>query len=378
MLHSDLLVIGAGIAGLTVARAARKHGISVTVVDAAKPGEGTSWMAAGMLAPLVEARLSERDLLTLGRASLARWETFSEEVASNTSLDIGYRTEGTILTGAEHDHFGMIDHTAEEYRSLGLEVEGLTGEDLRRYEPCLATGAMRGYFVPGDHQVDNRVLIRVLLDNLEESDGVDLLSGTRIVALEEDSSGITLVSENGPVASGDRVVVAVGAYLSRIKGLPNSVRRVVQPVKGEIVRLRQSSEPLLRHVVRTPEVYLVPKSDGTLVIGASTEERGFEAENRVGPTFELLRSAYETVPGVYELPMISLGVGFRPATLDHMPMVGRLGDSRIFLASGYYRHGILFAPYCADLLLRYIENDHEPEELRPFRPDRFDHHFAQR
>lgn len=376
MLHSDLLVIGGGIAGLTVALAARGRGLSVAIFDTALAGEGTSRMAAGMLAPMVEARLSEKELLALGRDSLNYWGAFAEQVAAFGDCDIGYRTEGTVLTGAEPDHFGMIDHTAVEYRELGLEVEVLSGEDLHRLEPCISTSASRGYYLPGDHQVDNRALLRTILLRLRADDGVEFREHQRITSVLEESTSVSVMTTGGPLASGDRLVVAPGARVSGIEGLPRVPRGTIQPIKGEIIRLRQSANRLLRHVVRTPEVYLVPKADGTLVVGASSDERGFESENRVGPTFELLRSAYETVPGVYELQIVELGVGYRPATLDHKPMIGRLGESRVYIAAGYYRHGILFSPYCAELLLRYIETDHEPEELRPFRPDRFDHDLA--
>ena len=371
VLHADLVIVGAGVAGLTLAEAGRQRGFSVIVVDSHRPGSGTSRMAAGMLAPLVEARLAERKLLALGTASLAYWEDYRSRLGLSDQ-DIGFRSEGTILTGIEADHVGMIAHTAEEYRSLGLAIEELSREDLQELEPCLATSARYGYHVAGDMQVDNRALISHLVDRLVRSDRVTVVSDDRVTAIEDREGSLRVHGESGAMYHGAHVVLAPGTRLGEIEGVPSVLKRVIQPVKGEVIRLEQSAMPVLRHVVRTPEVYLVPKGDGTLVVGASTEERGLERVNRVGPVFELLRSAYETVPGVYELPIVELGVGHRPATIDHLPMVGRVGGSNLFIAAGYYRHGILFAPYCAELLVRYIESGTEPEELQHVRPDRFD------
>ena len=217
-----------------------------------------------------------------------------------------------------------------------------------------------------------------MTDLLVRDDGVELHTESRVFSVEPGPGESVNVRFDGGEIESSCVVLAAGSWVREIEGLPPYLSHAIRPIKGEVLRLGQPDEPLLRHVVRTPEVYLVPKEDGSLVIGASTEERGFERANRVGPLFEILRSAWETLPGVYELPILEMATGFRPATLDHAPMLGRVGSTRIFVAGGYYRHGILLAPFAAEQLLRYIENDEEPTSLRPFRPDRFDRGHAQR
>jgi glycine oxidase len=142
-------------------------------------------------------------------------------------------------------------------------------------------------------------------------------------------------------------------------------------VKGQIIRLDQSRMPLVDHVVRTPEMYLAPKSNGTLVLGASAEDRGFDASITAGPIFELLRAAWECVPGIYELPIIETTVGFRPATIDHAPLLGEWGIEGVVLATGYYRHGILFAPYAARLIVEQMVGGNNNHWLMTFSPERF-------
>ncbi len=382
MLQSEFVIAGGGIAGLTVARELLRGGASVRVVEAGSVGAGTSRMAAGMLAPLVEARLAERELLRLGKAALEFWEEFAREIGE----DIGYRREGTLIVGIEPDHQRQLEHLAEEYRALDLPIEPVGYRECRELEPMLSPTVTGGLFAPRDGQVDNRALLRSLVRSIEDDPEGEITEGVRIRRVEWDRrSGLRIVTDSDEIRA-DGIILAPGAELRSIEGLPGYLSRIVRPVKGEILRLGQPSGPLLRHVVRTPEVYLVPKADGTLVVGASTEERGFEHEVRVGPLFELLRSAWETLPGVYELPILEQGVGFRPATLDHAPIIGPVGAGPIWVVGGFYRHGILFAPWVARSLAEHILNRTDagkdgdereygsdlPESLREFDPRRFD------
>lgn len=175
-----------------------------------------------------------------------------------------------------------------------------------------------------------------------------------------------------------RIVVATGASLSILAGVAPELARLVRPVKGQSARLDQSNMPVLDHVLRTPEMYMAPKSDGTIVLGASSEDRGFDSSITLGPIFEIFRAAWECLPAVYELPVIETAVGFRPASIDHAPLIGATGYEGLYLAAGYYRHGILFAPLAAELLARAILEDTYDERLEPFSPARFRHAEAER
>lgn len=386
MLQSDFVIAGGGVAGLTVARELLRAGASVTLIEAGTVAGGTSRMAAGMLAPLVEARLAERDLLRLGSAALAFWEGYAEEISAASGVDIGYRTEGTLIVGIEPDHQRTIEHVAEEYRALDLPIEPVGYHECRELEPMLSPTVTGGLYAPLDRQVDNRALLGALVQVIEREPGGRIIEGTRVTDVAWDRQGGLRIGTDREEFRAGGIILTPGAELRRVQGLPGYIERIVRPVKGEILRLAQPQGPLLRHVVRTPEVYLVPKADGTLVVGASSEERGFEREVRVGPLFELLRSAWETLPGVYELPIIEQGVGFRPATLDHAPIIGPVGPGPIWVVGGFYRHGILFAPLVARCFADYLMNQNTrrddgyeresdsdlPESLRDFDPRRFD------
>ncbi len=371
MIQDDITIVGGGIAGLSVALEARRRGHAVTLIDQKVPGRETSHVAAGMLAPLVEARIVERNLLNLGKEALEKWPEYAARMEELLGRSIGYRREGTIITGVEPDHESRNRHIAEEYRQLGLPIEEVDREALRVMEPLLSPSVSSGLYAPSDQQVDNRALIKGMVELARKDEGVEILARRRVYAIEEVGEAIRVLYDGGEKVS-STVVLSAGAWVREIAGIPPFLAGAIRPIKGEILRLGQPDRPLLRHIVRTPEVYLVPKADGTLVVGASTEERGFERQNRVGPLFELLRSAWETLPGVYELPLLEIASGFRPATLDHAPVIGRVDATRLFVAGGFYRHGILLAPFVAQELIRYIETDEEPTSLREFRPDRFD------
>ena len=181
-----------------------------------------------------------------------------------------------------------------------------------------------------------------------------------------------MLQGQGVQVTARRVVIAPGASLSVMNDIAPEMRKLMRPVKGQIARLDQSSMPLLDHVVRTPEVYFVPKNDGTLVIGGSSEDKGFDSSVTLGPMFELFRSAWETIPAVYELPVVETSVGFRPASIDHAPLLGETAFEGVYIAGGYYRHGILFAPLAAKLLAEIILKDSVDERIKSFSPNRFD------
>lgn len=396
MTNSDYVVVGAGVAGLCLARELLQRGAAVTLLDGGGIGSGTSRVAAGMLAPLVEARLVERDLLDLGVAALRAWRDFARHLTEETGIDLGYRQEGTLIVGIEPDHQRTIDHVAEEYRALGLAIDPVGYQEIRELEPMLSPTVTGGLRAPDDHQVDNRALLRALEGSVRSHPKATLREGIRVRRIESTRSGTVRLRTSDADILADRVVLAAGAETRRIEGIPDYLRRALRPVKGEILRLGQPAGPLLSRVVRTPEVYFVPKGDGTLVVGASSEERGFEPQVRVGPLFELLRSAWETLPGVWELPILEQSVGFRPATLDHAPVIGPVGNGPVWILGGFYRHGILLAPFVAEEFAPYLEEcvqkkqsgrDDEPDtesepdlprSLARFHPGRFNRRPAQR
>lgn len=372
---TDICIAGSGIAGLSCARALARSGADVVLMERGFPGRGAGWAAAGMLSPLVEARLEEREVVEFGRHSLEFWPQFVESLREEGAESVGYRTEGTLVTGVERDHLAAIGHLFKEQQELGLPVERLTGYECRKLEPYLSPAVSEGLFFSRDHQVDNRLLLAALYSLCSERYNLRTFEGEGDVQLRQGQNGTWILSGHSTEVVAKRVVVATGASLSLLAEVAPELRKLIRPVKGQIARLDQSAIPLLHHVVRTPEVYFAPKLDGTLVVGASTEDMGFDASITLGPMFELFRAAWETVPAVYELPVIETSVGFRPASIDHAPLLGKTEYEGLYLASGYYRHGILFAPLAAELLAETILEDTVDERIKNFAPSRF-HNYS--
>lgn len=365
---SDFCIIGGGISGLTLARELGAAGASVVLVERGAAARGTGYVAAGMLAPLVEARLEERELLRFGHECLHAYPAFVSTLEAETGMSVDFRTEGTLIVGLDRDDTELLRHQYEEQRQLGLPVEWLSGYDCRRLEPCLAPGIPGGIFSGGDHQIDNRLLLRALRHACDHMPNVQIVENAGEGMFDEN---FTTYRAGDMEYAARHFVIATGAHDDVLRQVEPALAGAIRPVKGQIIRLDQSALPLLSHAVRTPEMYLAPKSSGMLVLGASSEDKGFDPSITAGEVLELLRAAWECVPGIYELPVMETSVGFRPATIDHAPMLGDAGTGRISLAMGYYRHGILFSPHAARILADSLLGRGRSEWLDIFSPERF-------
>ncbi|MEV4090845.1 glycine oxidase ThiO [Streptosporangium saharense] len=373
--HFDVLVIGGGVAGLSVAWRAARRGSRVAVADP-DPGSGASHAAAGMLAPVSEVTYTEEPLLRLGLASLARWPAFAAELTEDGGLDLDYRAEGTLDVAFGSDDLAALDELAAFIDKLGLPAERLTGRECRRLEPMLAPSVRGGLLAGGDSWVDPRRVVKALLTALQRRGGA--LVRSRVAGLTADASeritGVRLAS--GETIGADLTVLAMGAWSGDLDGLPPEAVPPVRPVKGQIMRLR-SPAPILgrcvRGVVHGSSVYLVPRGDGELVVGATQEEMGFDTRVTAGGLWELLRDARELVPGVTELEVRDVVAGLRPGTPDNLPLVGPSAVAGLSLATGHHRGGVLLAPLTADLLLPPPSG--EVDELRTIcSPLRFQEH----
>jgi glycine oxidase len=167
------------------------------------------------------------------------------------------------------------------------------------------------------------------------------------------------------------LVIAAGAWSKQIEGIPENVLPPVRPVKGQILSLHMQGETKITHAVRGRDVYLVPKADGRLIIGASNEEMGFDTNPTAGEIYRLLERAWETVPGIYEYPIEEIQVGLRPGSLDHEPIIGDSEIEGLYFATGHYRNGILLTPITAFELSEWIVTGRKSEVLEPFQISRF-------
>jgi glycine oxidase len=354
----DVAIVGGGIVGLSVAWRAARGGRSVAVLERGELGAGATHVAAGMLAPVSEVEFGEaaRGVLEQGLRSAAMWPPFAAELERAGESDVGLRRSGTLLVARDDDEARELERQFAFRQQLGLRAVRLRASEAREREPALAPTVRLGVHAPDDHSVDPRRVVAALWRACER-EGVSLRRHTPALRLELDAAGERVLGveiEGGVLAAGE-VVVACGAWSGALAGLPDGAGVPVRPVKGQILRLRDPAGPgLLEGVVRFEGGYLVPRGDGRYVLGATVEERGFEPNATAGGVYELLRDAHELVPGISELQIEELGVGYRPCTPDNVPIVGRGRLDGLLWATGHHRNGILLAPLTAELLTQEL------------------------
>ncbi|MFJ8590070.1 glycine oxidase ThiO [Streptomyces sp. NPDC093598] len=372
---SDVLVIGGGIIGLVTAWRAAQRGFATAVVDP-EPGGGAAQVAAGMLAAVTELHYGEQTLLGLNLASARRYPDFAAELTELTGQDLGYRRCGTLAVALDADDRAHLRELHALQQQSGLDSQWLSGRECRRLEPMLAPGVRGGLRVDGDHQIDPRRLARALVAACERAGVVFHRAwAERLTVAGDRAAGVVLADGTAPAAG--QVVLAGGSLSGRLAGVPEHVLPPVRPVKGQVVRLTmpQRHGPFLsrtvRAVVRGSHVYLVPRASGELVVGATSEEQGWDTTVTAGGVYELLRDAHELVPGITELPLTETRAGLRPGSPDNAPLLGPTGLEGLLLATGHYRNGVLLTPVTGDALAHALATGELPEEARPFTPKRF-------
>jgi glycine oxidase len=367
----DAVIIGGGVIGLALAYELCLLKRRVLVLERGRVGAGASWAAGGMLAPVSEAEIDAPEVIELGCDSLRRYPDFVAGIESLADARCGLRTEGTLWVAVDRDDLAELRHLSGTLSQKGLTSRPLDAEELREREPHLSGRVLGGLELADDHQVDPRALCRSL-DLAVARSGGEVATGAVAERIEARGGLVRAVAgrdrDGQPFRVGTgTVVVAAGAWSGRDLELPIG-RLGLRPVKGQLVRLR--GPRLLRHVVRTPEVYLVPRSDGELLVGATMEEMGFDLSPTGGAVMDLLRRAWEALPGVYDLELAEVSVGLRSAVDDHLPVIGATEVGGLFLAVGHFRNGVLLAPATAHYLARWIVGGSRPPELDPFAPAR--------
>ena len=360
--------MGGGLIGLGIAWELARAGSAVTVVDP-DPGAGASHAAAGMLAPVTEAHYGEEPLLRLNLASVELYPGFVEALESESGVDVGYRACGTVMVARDQDDNAALSEVFSFQQRLGLEVRRLRSRELLRLEPGLSPSVRGGIEVVGDHQVDNRALIDALKAACRARE-VGLVTEAVAEVLHEGERVSGLVTAQGARIHADAVVIAAGARSGAIEGVPPLP---VRPVKGQLLHLKSvDGVPLLQRNVRGLDVYLVGRADGRLVVGATVEERGFDAAPTAGAIHDLLRFAYELVPGITEMELVEIAVGHRPGTPDNAPLLGETSILGLTVATGHYRNGVLLLPVTARAIARSVTTGEVQPEIAPFGPSRFE------
>ncbi len=355
---ADVVVVGGGVIGLAIAWRAASSDMAVTVVDP-DPGQGASWAAAGMLAPVGEAHFGEDALTRLNLAAARTWPGFARDLEQTSGRRVHYRTGGTLLVAVDASDRAATDDVLHYQQALGLTARRLTSTAVPDAEPLLAPGIRGGVELAEDHQVDNRQVVEALLDACRTA-GVTFV-GTRSTRSRRTQVGATGVSLRcGGRLGASAVVLAAGCHSGRIGGVPRPMRPPVRPVKGLTLRLRAldrcpeaaadrsragaGPELLPGPTVRTARWWSEPRS----------RRRGSISPCRPGSVFDLLDDARRLIPTLDEYELCETTTGLRPGSPDNAPIVGSTGLPGLLVATGHFRNGILLAPITAEEVVRLL------------------------
>jgi glycine oxidase len=369
---TDVVVVGGGVIGTAIAWRAALAGLRVTVVD---PEDGTAatQVAAGMLAPVSESLFGEGDLLRVNLLAVRRFPEFAADLEETTGQRIGLRREGTLAIAYDPGDYAALMRLTAFRRQAGLDAKELDSRECRALEPFLTPDVHGGVLFPGDWSVDNRRYAAALRTAMAQV-GVTVIRD-RVTSVHPETVELKSGTSIGCVS----VVVAAGSRAGEIDGLPDWLKATIRPVKGQLLRLRHPGHmpPVATHTIRATvrgtDIYLVPRQDGELVVGATQEE---QQDQRVtaGAVHDLLHDAMSVLPVTSELILAETCAGLRPGTPDNGPIVGPISDnSKILVAGGHYRNGILMSAVTADAVVAELTGTEPDSAWRPFPPGRFAH-----
>jgi len=372
---ADVVVAGGGVIGTAIAWRAAAAGLDVVVVDP-EQGDAASLVAAGMLAPVSEALFGEGELLRLNLLAVRRFPSFAAELEEATGHQVGLRREGTLAVAYDPGDYAALIRLTAFRRSAGLDAEELDSRACRALEPFLTPDVHGGVLFPGDWSVDNRQYA-VALGDAARLAKVRFVRDRVLAVRVRDGQVHGARLAGGADIDAAHVVVAAGCWSSAVGGLPDALATVVRPVKGQLLRLRHPAgvPPVISHtiraIVRGTDVYLVPRADGELVVGATQEERGPDQTVTAGSVHDLLHDAMSVLPVTSEMILAETCAGLRPGTPDNGPVVGWCGPDGLLLATGHYRNGILMSPVTADAAVALLAGQAPAQEWEAFTPQRF-------
>jgi len=361
----DVVVIGAGVQGSSVALRLAEAGRKVTVLERAVPGAEASSAAGGILSPGVEA-LEPGPFYALCRASLARYPDFVREVEALSGMAVGLRALGTLEVALDDDHAKILAARAEKILAHGLPVEVLDDAAVRRLEPALSPEARGALFFADEASLDLRALARAVYIAASRAGAAFVTGQVRRIVTE--GGRVAGVEHEAGRIDAAAVVLAAGSWSLQVEGngLPAGA---VRPVRGQIAVL-DTRPPLLSRVVFSGHGYVVPRADGRILCGSTMEEVGFEKAVTAGGLRHVLDVAIGVAPALARAPVVESWSNFRPASPDGEPILGPGTVPGLFYATGHTRNGILLAPVTADAIAAAILGTAPPVDLAPFSPAR--------
>jgi glycine oxidase len=362
----DVIIVGGGVIGCAIAWRLAQAGVTVTLLERGRIGCEASRAAAGMLSPQGESQTAG-PFFDLCLKSRAMYRTFAEEVREASGKDIEYRDEGTLFVVLRGDEEEEKTRWVNWQLEAGLPLELLSADEVCKLEPAVADSVVRGIFLPEEHQVENRRLMDALEIAIKRG-GVEVIEGADVTAISTDRDRVIGVESSvGKIASG-AVVVAAGTWSSHLLE-PLGLHVDVTPARGQMVALK--GDLSINRVLHSSEVYVVPRRDGRILIGATVEYAGFRKAVTPDGIRRLLNAAVSLAPGLRQMEIHEMWSGLRPDTIDHLPIIGATGTDNLFVATGHFRNGILLAPITASAIERVFSSG-VLDLAQPFGIGRFD------
>lgn len=366
-MRRDVIIVGAGVIGCSIAWRLAQQGLRVTVFERGRVGGEASRAAAGMLSPQGESQ-TPGPFFDLCLRSRSIYRDFAKELTDASGIDVEYKDEGTLFVVLRGEDDAEQTRWAKWQLEAGLPLEHVSAEELSKIEPAVTESAARAIFLPEEHQVENRRLMDAL-EVATKRAGVELIEGAEVTALAIEHGRVTGVVSAGRSLAAGAVVVAAGTWSSQLLE-PIGVNVKIIPVRGQMIAVKGGTCPIDR-VVHSSDVYVVPRRDGRILIGATVENVGFQKAVTVSAIERLLSASVQLVPSLADLEIIETWSGLRPDTIDHLPIMGPSGLENLFLATGHFRNGILLAPITAGLMAKSILDGSFPDEIQPFSVERF-------
>lgn len=367
--HRDVLIVGGGIIGLSLARELHQKKIGkITILERGQIGREASHAAAGMLAPHAETEKLD-DFYQFCRQSITLYSTYARDLFEETGIDIELDKSGTLYLAFTEKDFEEITRRFRWQKSAGLEVERFSARETRQIEPFVSPDVLASLYYPTDWQVENRKLLQALQKYCEKF-GIEIFENTEIKNLLIENGRVKGAETDREKFYGEQVALATGAWTSFIQAEDFTLPEV-KPVRGQMISF-QTAKRLFGKVIYSPRGYLVPRADGRILAGATVEDAGFDKSvTRSG--IEILRErALEIAPSLINLNIVESWAGLRPMAPDGWPVMGELtGIENLFIATAHYRNGILLAPLTAQILAGKMAQNLESRYLEIFHPRRF-------
>ena len=368
-MNSDVLIIGGGVIGLTIARELYKKGVrKITILERGEVGKEASHAAAGMLAPHAETEKLD-EFYYFCDESNKLYPNLAAELFDETAVDIELDRNGTLYLAFTETDVLEIRRRFEWQKSAGLQVAHLSAQETRQAEPFVSPDVLESLFFPNDWQVENRKLVQAL-QKFAELGGIEIRENTEITSLLIENRKITGAETVSEKFFAEKVVLAGGAWTSLVKTQGFTIPKV-NPIRGQMISFH-TAKRLFQKVIYSPRGYLVPRADGRILAGASVEDVGFDKNTTESEIALLRENTLEIAPSLVNLEVAEKWAGLRPLAADGLPILGSFPQvENFFVATAHYRNGILLAPLTAKILAENIVDNEISDYLKIFGTERF-------